>query len=229
MSWTTSPRPTAQTDVVVRPTGGTRALLACGAAAGPVYIITGLIEGLTRRGFDLRHQDLSLLSNGPLGWIHISLFVVTGALVALGAVGLRQALGRRGRGALWGPLLLGVYGVGLIAAGLFVADPMAGFPPGTPSRPDHVSWHGNLHFVSAAIAFLALITACFLFTRRFSAEGRTGWARFSVVTGVVFVAAFLGVATGSSSAGVVISFSLAVVLAFTWITLLSLELRNETH
>jgi len=186
MTRTTTPRARVLNTSVVPQR--TRTLLACGAAAGPVYVITGLIEGFTRSGFDLRHQDLSLLSNGPLGWIHITLFLVTGVLLILGAVGARQALGQGGRGATWGPRLLTTYGVGLFAAGLFVADPMSGFPSGTPAgRPAHVSWHGNLHFISAAIAFLAFIVACFVFARRFSARGQTGWARFSAITGVLFV------------------------------------------
>ena len=37
-----------------------------------------------------------------------------------------------GRGATWGPLLLGVYGLGLIAAGVFATDPALGYPPGAP-------------------------------------------------------------------------------------------------
>lgn len=189
MTRTTTPRAPILNTSVVAPAQQARTLLACGAAAGPLYVITGLIEGLTRSGFNLRHQDLSLLSNGPLGWIHITLFLVTGSLLILGAAGTRHVLGRGGRGATWGPRLLATYGVGLLAAGLFVADPMSGFPSGTPAgRPTHVSWHGNLHFISAAIAFLAFIVACFVFARRFSAHGQTGWARFSVITGVLFVA-----------------------------------------
>ena len=189
MTRTTTPRAPILNTSVVAPAQQARTLLACGAAAGPLYVITGLIEGLTRSGFNLRHQDLSLLSNGPLGWIHITLFLVTGSLLILGAAGTRHVLGRGGRGATWGPRLLATYGVGLLAAGLFVADPMSGFPSGTPAgRPTHVSWHGNLHFISAAIAFLAFIVACFVFARRFSAQGQTGWARFSVITGVLFVA-----------------------------------------
>lgn len=228
MTRSTTPRAETRRVPAAAASPHTRLLLTCGVIAGPIYVLTGLIEGLTRSGFDLRHQDLSLLSNGPLGWVHITLFLVTGSLVTLGAVGIRKTLRRRGRGAAWGPRLLATYGVGVFGAGLFVADPMAGFPPGTPSgTPAHVSWHGNLHFVSAGIAFLALIAACIVFARRFAAGGHPGWARFSGITGVLFVAAFVGVATGSSSAWIVVSFSLALVLAFTWLTLISVRLIKE--
>src|SRR5579884_855270 len=69
-----------------------RALLYCGVAAGPIYIIVGAIEAFTRPGFDPTRHDLSLLSNGNLGWIHISLFVLTGLLTIAGAVGMRRVL-----------------------------------------------------------------------------------------------------------------------------------------
>src|SRR2546421_4133245 len=110
----------------------TAALLLCGAVAGPVYLVVGLAQALTRPGFDLTRHDLSLLANGDLGWIQVANLVVSGLLVVAGAVGMRRAV-RSGRAALWGPLLVGVYGLGLVGAGFFVADPAPGFPPGTPA------------------------------------------------------------------------------------------------
>lgn len=41
--------------------------------------------------------------------------------------------------------------MGTVAAGAFLADPMDGFPIGTPEGvPLAISWHGTLHTVSAA-------------------------------------------------------------------------------
>ena len=195
----------------------TRVLLRCGAAAGPLYVVVGLIEGLTRRGFDLTHQDLSLLSNGPLGWIHITLFLTTGVLVLLGAVGMRAAL----RGPTRAPVLIGVFGAGLIGAGVFVADPMGGFPPGTPpGTPSHVTLHGTGHFVTAAIGFIGLLVACAMFARHFARAHERGWAIYTALTGIAFLAAFVGIASGSTAAPVVIGFWIAVVLAFSWLSLL---------
>src|SRR5207253_6149221 len=107
----------------------TRALLGAGLIAGLLYIVVGLIQMLIRPGFDIRRHELSLMSNGDLGWIQIGNFVVTGLLVIAAAIGMRRVL-RGNRGGTWGPLLVAVYGAGLIAAGAFVADPMNGFPPG---------------------------------------------------------------------------------------------------
>lgn len=196
------------------------------AAAGPLYVGVGVIEALTRRGFSPAHQDLSLLSNGPLGWIHSTLLVVTGILVLAGAAGARRAA----PGSVWGPRLLAIYGGGLCGAGIFRADPMSGFPPGTASgRPKTVSWHGDLHFLTGAIAFLALIAACLIFSRMFARAGKQGRARWSLLTGTIFTAAFVGIATGSSAAPIVSAFGIAVVISFTWLTTLAVLLLGDNR
>ena len=160
-------------------TKATRALLACGVVAGPLYVVVGLIQMLVRDGFDIRRHALSLLSNGDLGWIQVANFLVAGLLAIVGAAGMRRVL-RGSRGGTWGPLLIGVYGVGLIGAGFFRADPVLGFPPGLPaSAYDTVSWQGIMHFISGGIGFLALIAACFVLARRYAALRQRGWAAYS--------------------------------------------------
>ena len=207
----------------------TKALLACGVTAGPLYVVVGATEAFAREGFDPTRHDLSLLANGEWGWIHIALLVTSGLLTVLGALGMRRALGG-GRGGTWGPLLLGIYGVGLVGAGFFVADPMNGFPSGLPAGAyGEVSLHGLLHIVFGGVGFLGLIAACLVFARRFAALGERGWAAFSAATGVVYFAAFFGIATGSQQGGavlifVVLTFTAAVVLAWAWISALAARL-----
>lgn len=210
----------------------TRALLACGVAAGPLYVVVGAIETLTRAGFDLRRHSLSLLSNGDRGWIHITMLVGTGLLTVAGAVGMRRMLGD-GRDGTWGPRLVGAYGVGLIGAGVFVADPALGFPPGTPPAADRVSWHGLLHLVSGGLGFLSLIAACGVFAGRFASLKQRGWALFSVATGAIYLAAFVGIATGSQQEGAILTFvnlafTGAVVLGWAWISTMAARLRKES-
>ena len=204
----------------------TRVLLNCGLVAGPFYIVVGLIQALTRPGFDLLRHDLSLLANGDLGWIQITNLVLTGLLVVAFAVGLRRAL-PAGPGRVWGPLLLGVYGIGLVAAGFFTADPAFGFPPGTSASAHTISWHGLLHIITAGIGFLGLIAACFVLGRRFASERRRGWAAYSIATGVIFFAAFVGVATGSGQSWSVIGFWIGIVFAWAWIWVLAMKLLRE--
>ncbi|HEX8036596.1 MAG TPA: DUF998 domain-containing protein [Ktedonobacterales bacterium] len=206
----------------------TRALLTCGVVAGPIYIVAGAIQAATRAGFDIRRHDISLLSNGNLGWIQITNFVLTGLLTIAGAVGMRRIL-QGSRGGTWGPLLVGVYGLGLIGAGLFTADPALGFPPGTPADAHAISGHGLMHFVSGGVGFLALIAACFVFARRFASLGQRSWSVYSLATGVIFFAAFVGIAVGSNGSGaaltaVILAFSVAVVLAWAWISAMAVRM-----
>jgi hypothetical protein len=145
--------------------------------------------------------------------------VVNGLLFVASAVGMRRAL-HPGRGGTWGPLLVGIVGVGMIAAGVFVADPADGFPPGTPlGRPDTVSWHSALHFVSAGVAFLSLIAACFVLASRSAALGQRGWAGYSMATGVVFLAAWLAVFVWPDNDAVNVAFAVGVLHGVAWLSL----------
>jgi hypothetical protein len=194
----------------------TRSLLGYGVVAGPLYVGMVLAQAIFRPGYDLLHDDASVLANGELGWIQVVNFLLTGACVVAFAVGAGRALAG-GPGAVWAPRLLALFGLGMMAAGIFVADPMNGFPPGTPAgRPMTISVHGILHIAAAGVGFLGLAAACFVIARRFASEGRRGWTAFSIVTGAAFLAAFGGLASGSTSAVVVVAFWVALILVWTW-------------
>jgi hypothetical protein len=160
-----------------------RNLLYCGIVAGPLFIAASLIQAFTRTGFDLARHPLSLLSLGSLGWVQIVNFVVSGILYVLGAVGLRAAL-RQSRGGTWGPLFVGLSGIGLIIAGVFTADPGAGFPPGAPAGAPTMSWHGLLHEIGFLLSFVGAIGACAVFARRYALVGRRGWMLAALATPV---------------------------------------------
>lgn len=209
------------------PRWSTRQLLACGVVAGPLYLVVGFSQALTRAGFDLRRHAFSHLSLGDFGWIQIANFVASGLLVVAAAAGLRRVL-HPGRGGTWGPLLVAVYGLGLVASGVFVADPAAGFPPGAAgATAGGLSTSGLLHFVGGAVAFYALIAACFVLARRFAADGARGWAIFSVLTGAVFFAGFAGIASGAGAVWIHLAFTATVVLAWSWLSATSLWLMRS--
>src|SRR5262249_49783792 len=175
--------------------------------------------------------DLSLMANGDFGWVHSSLLIGTGLLVVASAIGMRSAM-RQGPASAWGPWMVALYGVGLVGAGIFAADPAYGFPPGTPADEHSVSLHGLLHLATGAVGFVGLITACFVIARRFSWRGQRGWSRFSRITGVAFAAAFIGIASGSQQGGlisaiVIAAFTVAVVLGWSWLSFMQLELTRE--
>jgi hypothetical membrane protein len=192
----------------------TRSLLGYGVIAGPFYVIVSLAQALTREGFQLGKHAWSLLENGSLGWIQIANFILTGLMTVAAAIGLRRAL-TSGRGRRWAPLLLIGYGVSLIGAGVFTADAAQGFPLGTPETTT-MSGHGMLHFMVGGLGFLCLIGACLVLGSRFAQEGRTGLAWFSRVTGIVFLAAFAGIASGSHGPTVP-AFVAAVLLSWAWL------------
>jgi hypothetical protein len=157
-------------------------LLVGGAAAGPLFLAVALGQVLTRDGFDLGRHPLSMLSVGDHGWIQIANFVVAGVLTLGLAVGLRRVW-RDGRGHRWGPILLGVYGAGLVAGGVFVADPALGFPPGAPDGiPTDISWHAAVHSLAPVVAFNAVIVACVVYAVRFASRRDRGWAVYSAAT-----------------------------------------------
>jgi Protein of unknown function (DUF998) len=205
----------------------TKSLLAYGVIAGPTYVLVSLTQALTRDGFEFTRHPWSALANGPLGWIQVANFVLSGLMTVAFAAGLRRAL-RPGRAATWGPRLIGVYGASLVAAGAFRADPAMGFPPGTAETAGEVSWHGMLHFAAGGIGFPCLIAACFVIARRFAVERRSGWGTFSSITGVVFLAGFVGLVMGGGSAVTLLTFTAAVGLACAWTCAVAVHLYGRT-
>jgi hypothetical membrane protein len=199
---------------------GTRALLTCGAVAGPLFLGVAAAQVALRAGFDLTRHPLSLLSLGDLGWIQSANFVLAGILSLAAAVGIRRTL-RPARGGAWGPRLVGVYGVGLVVAGIFTADPSMGFPAGAPAgNPETLSWHAVLHGVGAMLAFPSLILASFVLARTFGALGRPGWAAYSVATGVVTLA----VTFWPGQDGISLRLAVGAALTFGWLSAVTARL-----
>jgi len=202
----------------------TKALLRCGVIAGPLYILIGALQVLIRPGFDVRYNVLSQMALGDLGWIQTANFAVSGLLVLAGAIGIGRAL-RSGHGATWAPRLIGVYGAGLVGAAIFSADPGFGFPPGTPAgMPTTMSTHALIHFALGGIAFFSIIGACFVVARRYAKLGQRGWAAYSVATGIIFLVAFVGTASGSGLVAFTLGLWVAIGLAWVWLSVLSARL-----
>jgi hypothetical membrane protein len=207
----------------------TRSLLGYGVVAGPFYVLVSLAQALVRDGFDLTRHDWSLLANGTGGWIQIANLVLTGLMVIAAAIGYHRALGG-GPGQRWAPRLLATFGFGLVGAGAFRADPMSGFPAGTPDGPPVIfTTHGLLHLVCAAIGFLGLILAALVLAKRFRSEGRRGRAIASIMAGVAFLAGFLGISSGSSTPTIVLAFTASVLLVWVWLSTTSAHLYGRLH
>jgi hypothetical protein len=87
-----------------------------------------------------------------------------------------------------------------------------------------LSTAGLLHLVTAAVGFACLVAARFVLAHRLARRGRTRRAWYSRATGLVFLAGFVGTASGSSSPAVVLGFWFAVVVAWAWLAALSVHL-----
>jgi MFS family permease len=168
----------------------TRLLLLCGAVAGPLFIFTVLVQDYTRPGFDPRRYLLSHLSLGEWGWVQIVNFVLAGVLNLLYAVGLWRTL-HPGRAGTWGPFLIGAYGLGLIAVGVFTTDPTDGFPPGA-VKPPSPSGHGAIHALGGLFIFVVLTAALTAFARYFFGRQERGWALYCLASAVLLLLLFFG-------------------------------------
>ena len=194
----------------------TAALLACGAVAGPLFLVVVFIQAFTRRGFSMTIHPPSLLSLGDGGWIQVANFIVCGLLFVAAGAGLRRATR-----ATWGPILIACVGAGMVIGGLFSADPGLGFPAGAPEgQPTTMTWHAMLHLTGFGIGYSALVAACFVYARRY-------W--YSAIAGGVTALCFVYVMSGLSH-GNLIPLWLALVVGWTWISIIPVrQLARENR
>ncbi|GHO58526.1 MULTISPECIES: DUF998 domain-containing protein [Ktedonobacter] len=160
-------------------------LLVCGALGSLCNMLVLLILGATRSGYNAWQIPDSSLELGPGGWIQITNYIVSGVLLLAFAIGLRRVL-RTGRGSTWGPILLGLFGLSFIGIGIFVTDPVLGYPSGASSI---TTIPGTIHNLFGQLQFISLAAACFVLARREAADPASrGWAWYSVATGLLVVA-----------------------------------------
>jgi hypothetical membrane protein len=200
-----------------------RLLLTFGALGPLLFIVVFLVEGATRPGYSAWRHFVSSLSLGQQGWVQIANFLVCGALVVAFAIGLRQVL-YPGAASTWGPILLGIFGLCLIGAGIFVTDPLLGYPPGVTSTP---TLHGALHMLLSLIAFIALPAACLVLARRFAGDPVwRGWAAYSIATAILvtvfFIAADVAANAGPNAPAGLFQ-RLSIIIGWGWIALVALR------
>jgi Protein of unknown function (DUF998) len=203
-------------------------LLTCGAIAGPLFIIIFLVEGATRANYNPLRHPVSSLALGDFGWMQVVNFILAGFLMLAFALGLRLIL-RDQKGSFWGPLLVGIWGIGLLGAGLFLTDPVSGYPPGTPDLLLNPTEHGELHDQISLLGFLALTVACFIFCYHFVTRGEQGWALYSAITGILFPIGMILASVAFSQNASLVAFGgliqrVTVTIGWIWLSLLSVHL-----
>lgn len=171
-----------------RPPSRPSRLLGAGLLVGPLFTAAYLVEGVLRgHGYSPLRHPVSSLALGQQGWEQIVNFEVCGLLVVMFAIGLRRSL-RPGPGATGVPILVAVWGIGLLGAGAFLTDPVGGYP--TADTP--VTWHGQLHDLAFSLPgftalTLAMVTSAIAFARR---RGRQ-LAVYSLISALAFTVLFV--------------------------------------
>ena len=95
--------------------------------------------------------------------------------------------------------------------------------------PAPITWHGTLHLVSGSIGFGCLITACFVIARSYARRGQHRAAVVSRVVGIVFGAAFAGIATGAGRSEINLGFTAAIIASYAWLTAVAAGLYRRTR
>ena len=81
--------------------------------------------------------------------------------------------------------------------------------------------NGDLGWIQIVIC---LVAGCFVVAAHLGKAGERGWAWFSRFTGAFFAATFAFMASGSGGPTAILLFTAAVVLAWAWLSALSLKL-----
>ncbi len=219
---TTSTTPAATSiDLAHAPARSTRTLLIAGALAGPLFAALAAAQVLLRDGFDLRRHPLSQLATGGPGFVQVANFVLAGIGVLCLAVAVRRTI-TEGVGRRWLAPLIAIFGLGLVASGVFVMDPENGFPIGTPEGPaPAMSWHGIGHIVAATVAFTGLAAACIVLAVRMGRR-HAGWAAvLNACAALVFLAPV-------NPAWASIQVAVNGLVAFIWTTAVALWLLRSS-
>ncbi len=173
----------------------TGALLAGGALAGPVFLTTALIEGARRPGYRALRHPVSSLAIGRRGRVQSVNFMVAGTLYSGAALGLARAARGADRG-IAVPALVATAALGLIGAGVFTADPVSGYPPGTPDQATERTRTGVMHDLASAPAFLCLPAAAIVDATHSWRHGQRWWAVYSAKSAVVALASVVLASAG---------------------------------
>jgi hypothetical protein len=210
--------------------------LTAGVVAAPLFVGAFSWLGATRSGYDWRRHAVSSLACGPCGWTQRTNFIVTGLLYCAAGRGLGRASRTSStRRAI--PVFVGGVGISLIGSGIFVTDPVAGFPPDVldPAAPDvpqravtAPSRAGTLHNLSAVPIFIGIPAAAMASALAASRNDDYRWASYSAGSSIamagttaLFGAAFGGAPNLAATGGVFQRIS--IVIGFGWLSALSLR------
>lgn len=205
----------------------TKAYLACGAIGCVLFILVFLVEGFLREGYDPLRHPISSLSIGERGWIQVTNFIVTGIFLCLFSIGLRRVYNSR-EIKFRGPFNVILIATGLIGAGIFTTDPLFGYPIDQPMKIAQYTIHGHFHDFFSLFVFIGLPVACFIFRKKFKAEGKNGWANYSLITAIAFILFFILASMGFKQVNGFVNYGgllqrLTIITGWIWLSALSIH------
>jgi hypothetical protein len=149
-----------------------------------LFIATFVLDGWTRPGYRPVRHPVSALALGPRGWLQATNFILCGLALTAASIAVADALGS----ALLA-VVIAVFGVSLVASGVFPMDPMRGYPPGTPDEtPSETSLRHKLHDWAGVVVFGSLPVAA---TVASFVLPEAGWKWYSALTAVAALAGFV--------------------------------------
>lgn len=177
-----------------------------------MYVVASVVLGLLREGFDLSRHAWSQLALGDGGWIQVTKTGRHRRDSGAAAVGLRRAL-RTGPGATGAAMLLAMFGVSMVVAGIFPVGAVNGFPAGLPQATT-ISATAAVHLLAGALGFPCLAAALLVLARQLSREGVGRLATACRVVAPLFLAGFPTMASELLGAAGVPVFVAVVVAVF---------------
>src|SRR4029453_14805979 len=117
------------------------------------------------------------------------------------------------------------FGASMLVAAVFRADPMDGFPVGTPNGPPTtISTAGLVHFAAGGLGFVSLAVSCLVAAWVMSRRNVPSLARLSLLAGIIILLGFFsGMVPGSSP---VLGIWIAVVVGWAWLAVMSRHLSR---
>jgi hypothetical protein len=197
-------------------------LLSAGGFAGVVFCGAATYGILTRPGFDLNRHAVSNLSLGEGGWTMVVAFILSGVLTLLCAIGLARVMSE-GRGQRAIPILVGLYGLGLIIAGIFPAPAGYGFPAGTPEdQVPSMTPSAIIHSIGFMVAFSSLIAACFVAALRLS-----GFPSLMALVAGISMPLLVGLGMANLLAPGV-AFFVAAIVGWVWLGAVAMQIAGHS-
>lgn len=183
-----------------------------GASGSVLFVLVFLLDGWTRPGYSSVRHPVSALALGPRGWIQTTNFLICGTAITIGAIGIAV----RGDSLLLGTGTA-IFGLALVASGVFPMDPMRGYPPGSPEDdPTDFTTQHKLHDYAGVVVFSGIPAVAFV--AAFVLSGAL-WTILSGVVGVALTVGFIafGTAWENESPRVGLLQKVIIILGWFWL------------